>query len=71
MEEDVIGFFGDLKDFFGSTAGWVVDVGVDLLTAAADLENITVSLAGEVWDAIPGELLAPGLGPLAEALAPR
>ncbi len=63
-----MGFFGDLKDFFGSTASWVVDVGGDILTAAADLENMTVSIAGEVWDAIPGELLAPGLGPLAGLL---
>ena len=36
---------------------------VSYLTAAADSENWTVSLAGEVWKAIPGELIAPGLGP--------
>jgi hypothetical protein len=29
---------------------------------------MTVSLAGEAWDKIPGELLAPGLGPLAGLL---
>jgi hypothetical protein len=63
-----MGFFGDLKGFFGSTAEFVVEAGGQVLTAAADLENMTVELAGEVWDAIPGELLAPGLGPLAGVL---
>ena len=63
-----MGFFGDLKDFFGSTAEWVVEAGGDVLTAVADLENMTVSIAGEVWNAIPGELIAPGLGPLAGLL---
>ena len=63
-----MGFFGDLKDLFASTAEWVVEAGGAILTAAADLENMTVSLAGELWNAIPGELIAPGLGPLAGLL---
>jgi hypothetical protein len=63
-----MGFFGDLKDFVGSTGDFVVSAGGQVWTAAVDFENWTVSLAGEVWEAIPGELLAPQLGPLAGVL---
>ena len=63
-----MGIFGDIADFFGSTAEFVVDVGGRIWTAAVDLENMTVSLADQLWTAIPGELLAPGLGPLAGVL---
>lgn len=63
-----MGFFGDVGDLFGSTADFVITAGGKAWTAAVDFENWTVSVAGEVWKAIPGELLAPGFGPLAGLL---
>jgi hypothetical protein len=63
-----MGILGDIGDFFGSTGDFVIDVGGQALTAVVDTENWTVELAGEVWKAIPGELLAPGIGPLAGLL---
>jgi hypothetical protein len=63
-----MGFFSDLKDIFGSTTDFAVSIGEETLTAVVDFENWTVNLAGETWNAIPGEFIAPGLGPLAGIL---
>jgi hypothetical protein len=63
-----MGFLDDVGDFIGSTAKWTVSAGGKVLTAAVDLENWTVSLADEVWTAIPGELWTPTVGPLAGVL---
>jgi hypothetical protein len=63
-----MGLFDDVGEFFGSTAKWTISTGGKVWTAAVDLENWTVSLGGELWKAIPGEFIAPGLGPLAGVL---
>jgi hypothetical protein len=67
-EEDRMGFLDDLKDLVGSTVEWTVEAGGKVWEVAFDIDNWTVAIAGEIWRAIPGELLAPGLGPLAGVL---
>ena len=65
-----MGIFGDIADFFGSTAEFVVDVGGGRIwTAAVDLENMTVSLADQgCGPPYRASCSPPGLGPLAGVL---
>ncbi len=63
-----MGIFDKVVGAVASGADFVVKVGDGVVTAAVDLDNMTVSIAKSVWKQVPGEALAPGLGPLAGLL---
>jgi hypothetical protein len=63
-----VSIFGTLKHLVGSAAKWTVTLGNAVYHVAYDAENMIVSVGDEIWKSIPGDLLAPGLGPLAGLL---